>query len=131
MDLGEFENEIMTVAVGRFGPYVRHGKVFVSLPKDEDPLEMTLEKAIQLIKDKRTADANRQIKSFPAEDIFILNGQFGAYIAHNGKNYKIPKGKTPADLSVEECLQIIGDCEKIKTQKTSGKRSPRKATTKK
>ncbi|HRU72047.1 MAG TPA: type I DNA topoisomerase [Paludibacteraceae bacterium] len=131
MDLGEFENETMTVAVGRFGPYVRHGKVFVSLPKDEDPLEMTLEKAIQLIKGKRTADANRQIKSFPAEDIFILNGQFGAYIAHNGKNYKIPKGKTPADLSVEECLQIIGDCEKIKTQKTSGKRSPRKATTKK
>ena len=109
MDLETYEDEMMTVAVGRFGPYIKHGKVFVSIPKGEDPLEITAERAIALIEDKRTADRNKEIKAFKEQDIFVLNGRYGAYIAHAGGNYKIPKGTVAADLSLEDCEKIIAD----------------------
>lgn len=106
--LGLFEDKIVTAAVGRFGPYVKHDNKFVSLPKDLDPYTVTLEEAVSLIETKRTADLEKVIKIFDADtDLQLLNGRFGPYIAYKKKNYKIPKGKEPKDLTFEECMAII------------------------
>jgi DNA topoisomerase I len=106
-DLGMFEEKPVVISIGRFGPYVLHDKKFVSIPKDFDPYTITLEKAVELIEGKRVADANKTIKLFPENpDIQILNGRFGPYIKAGKKNVKIPKGKVPADLTLEECVTL-------------------------
>ena len=106
-DLGMFEDKSVVINIGRFGPYVLHDKKFVSIPKDQDPYTISPAKAIELIEGKRVADANRLIKQFPENpDIQILNGRFGPYIKAGKKNVKIPKGKTPADLTLEECVTL-------------------------
>ncbi len=122
MNVGEFEGEEITIAVGRFGPYVKHGKNFVSIPKGEDPLKVTYERAIELIVEKREVEKNKEIKKFEKENIFVLNGRFGPYISYNKKNFKIPKTLLPAELTLEDCLKIInGETKKKKTKKTSKK----------
>lgn len=109
-DLGAFEEKPVVVNIGRFGPYVLHDKKFVSIPKDQDPYEIPLEKAIELIQNKRIADANKLIKAFPEnEDIQVLNGRFGPYIKAGKKNVKIPKGKEPASLTLEECVELAAN----------------------
>ncbi len=106
-DMGLFEDKPVVVSIGRFGPYVLHDKKFVSIPKDIDPYTITLEKSIELIQAKRVADANRLIKAFPDHpEIQVLNGRFGPYIKAGKKNVKIPKGKVPAELTLEECLAL-------------------------
>lgn len=106
--LGEFEEKEMIVAVGRFGPYIKHDNKFVSLPKTEDPMTITHETAVALIEKKREDDKNKIIKTFAEnEDLQILNGRFGPYIVYKKSNYKIPKKQDPATLSLEECMQII------------------------
>jgi DNA topoisomerase I len=106
-EVGTFEDKPVVVNIGRFGPYVLHDKKFVSIPKDQDPYTITGERAIELIEAKRVADANKLIKSFPENpDIQILNGRFGPYIKAGKKNVKIPKGKVPADLTLEECVTL-------------------------
>jgi DNA topoisomerase I len=106
-EVGTFEDKPVVVNIGRFGPYVLHDKKFVSIPKDQDPYTITGERAIELIEAKRIADANKLIKSFPENpDIQILNGRFGPYIKAGKKNVKIPKGKVPADLTLEECVTL-------------------------
>ncbi len=106
-DLGEFEEMPVIVNIGRFGPYVLHDKKFVSIPKGEDPYEISLERSIELIEAKRIADANKLIKSFEGHpDVQVLNGRFGPYIKAGKKNVKIPKGKEPASLTIEECLAL-------------------------
>ena len=108
--MGEFEGGPVVVAIGRFGPYVLHDKKFVSIPKEEDPYTITLEKAIELIQNKRIADANKTIKSFDENpDILVLNGRFGPYIKAGKKNVKIPKDKEPKDLTLEECLELAAN----------------------
>lgn len=108
--MGEFEGSPVVVAIGRFGPYVLHDKKFVSIPKEEDPYTITLEKAIELIQNKRIADANKTIKSFDENpDILVLNGRFGPYIKAGKKNVKIPKDKEPKDLTLEECLELAAN----------------------
>lgn len=105
--MGEFEGKPVVVGIGRFGPYVQHDKKYVSIPKEEDPYSITLDRCIELILQKRTADANRIIKSFDENpDVQILNGRFGPYIKAGKKNVKIPKDKNPADLTLEECLAL-------------------------
>ncbi len=113
-NLGEFEGHELVVGVGRFGPYVRQDKSFTSLAKSDDPYTITLERAMELIVTSREAKAaaNKPIKSFEAEDIIIKNGRYGAYIASKGKNYRIPKGKVAADLTLEECQEIIAKSKK-------------------
>jgi DNA topoisomerase-1 len=109
-DLGLFEEKPVVVNIGRFGPYVLHDKKFVSIPKDNDPYEIPLEKAIELIQNKRVADANKLIKAFTENpDIQILNGRFGPYIKAGKKNVKIPKGKEPASLTLEECVELAAN----------------------
>lgn len=107
--IGEFENKDVQVAIGRFGPYVRHDGKFVSIPKDIEPAELSIDQAVELIKAKREKDANKTIKTFDEEpDIQVLNGRYGPYIACAGKNYKLPKTVTdPAALTLEQVKEII------------------------
>ena len=109
-ELGEFEGGAVTVGAGRFGPYVLHAKKYVSIPKDEDPMTITLERAIELIQEKRSSEEKRHLKTFAEDDkLEILNGRYGAYIAYDGKNYRIPKPKlsNAEQLTYEECMTIV------------------------
>ena len=106
-EVGEFEGQPVKVNIGRFGPYVLHNKKFVSIPKEEDPYTIPYEKAVELIKAKRIADANKTIKLFDENpDIQVLNGRYGPYIKAGKKNVKIPKDKDPAELTLEECIEL-------------------------
>ena len=106
--LGEYEDAMVVINVGRFGPYVQLGKQYVSLPAGADPMAITLEEAIELIEKKRQFEQQRQIKTFAENpDVEILNGRYGPYIAMGGKNYKIPTGTDPASLDLATCLSII------------------------
>jgi DNA topoisomerase-1 len=106
--VGTFEDKTVTIGQGRFGPYVLHNKKYVSIPKDKDPLTLTLSEAEQLILAKRKADAEKLIKHWEEEpELQVLNGRFGPYIAYKGSNYKIPKTVVPADLTLEECRALI------------------------
>ena len=119
--LGEYEEKVMTVAIGRFGPYVRHDNKFVSLKKDvDDPYTILAERAIELIEEKREKDRNKFIKSFDDElDLQVLNGRYGSYIAYKKKNFKIPKGTEPASLSKDDCLKIIKEAAKAPKKKST------------
>ncbi|HOO08746.1 MAG TPA: topoisomerase C-terminal repeat-containing protein, partial [Cyclobacteriaceae bacterium] len=106
-EVGEFEGQPVKVNIGRFGPYVLHNKKFVSIPKEEDPYTIPYEKAVEVIKAKRIADANKTIKLFDENpDIQVLNGRYGPYIKAGKKNVKIPKDKDPAELTLEECIEL-------------------------
>jgi DNA topoisomerase-1 len=106
--LGEFEEKEMVVGIGRFGPYVRHNSKFYSIPKGNDPMEFTSEQAVELIEIKRKAELEKVIKTFAEDDnLQILNGRYGPYIALGKENYKIPKDKEPVSLTYAECQEII------------------------
>ena len=106
--LGEIDGKEVTVAIGRFGPYVKCDGKFVSIPKDMQPAAVTLEEAKELIEAKQGADAKKLIQDFPAEGIQILNGRYGPYITKNSVNYKIPKTVSdPATLTLDEVKEII------------------------
>jgi DNA topoisomerase-1 len=100
------EAEPVSANIGRFGPYVRYGNKFVSI-KGDDPYTITLERALELVAEKKLADANRLIQDFPDAGIQVLNGRYGPYITNKAKNAKIPKDKVPAELSLEECLALL------------------------
>jgi DNA topoisomerase-1 len=105
--LGEYEGNEVAVNIGRFGPYVKFGKLFISIPKDEDPMSLTLDRAIELIEEKKKAEANKYIKTFPEnKDVQVLNGRYGPYIKIGKKNIKIPKDIKPEDLTLEQCLEL-------------------------
>jgi len=109
-EVAQFEELPVVANTGRFGPYVQHNKKYVSIPKGEDPYTITGERAIELIKLKREADANKTIKLFDENpEIQVLNGRFGPYIKAGKKNVKIPKDKTPADLTLEECVELAAN----------------------
>ncbi len=106
--LGQFEDKDVSVGVGRFGPYIKHNNVFISLPKTLDPYSVSIEEATPLILEKREKDQQKIIKSF-AEDteLQVLNGRYGAYLGYKKKNYKIPKGTVAEDLTYEEAKKIV------------------------
>jgi len=117
-ELGEFENKKVTVGIGRFGPYVRHNNQFVSLAKTDDPYDLSLERAIELIEAKREKEKNSIIRVFEENpDMKILIGRWGPYISYNKNNFKIPKGKKPEELNFDECLKITEDQEKAPKRK--------------
>ena len=107
--LGDFEGKAVSVGVGRFGPYVRHDGKYVSIPKDIQAAEVTLEQAVELIEAKRVSDAQKTLLVYEENpDMQILNGRFGPYISYNKKNYKLPRGlENPATLPYEEALKIV------------------------
>lgn len=116
-ELGNFEEKAMIVAVGKFGPYIKHDGKFISLNKDQDPMSITAEEAIELIGEKRTKDANRLLHDFKEAGIQVLNGIYGPYICKDKKNYKIPKATDAQALSLDECLRIIEDTPLTKSPK--------------
>lgn len=117
-DLGEYESKKVTVGIGRFGPYVRHNNQFVSLAKTDDPYKVNLERAIELIEAKREKDRKAVIKVFDENtEMRILNGRWGPYISLNKENFRIPKGKDPAQLTYAECLEIIENTAKAPKRK--------------
>ncbi len=106
--LGEFEGFEVSVGTGRFGPYIRHDKFYVSLSGVADPLTITLDEAIDLIRNKRESESKKVLKTFPGNpDMEVMNGRYGAYIAYQGSNYKIPRNMDPSTLTEEECQEII------------------------
>ena len=107
-NLGEFEDKMVSVGTGRFGPYIRHDKFYVSLGGVADPLTISFEEAVKMIKDKRDAESKKVLKTFPGnQEIEIMNGRYGAYIAYQGSNYKIPKSVDPASMTEADCMDII------------------------
>ena len=106
--LGEFEGYEVSIGTGRFGPYIRHDKFYVSLTGVADPLTITYEEAVHLIQSKRESESKKVLKSFPGNpDMEVMNGRYGAYIAYQGSNYKIPRNMDPSTLTEEECQDII------------------------
>ena len=119
--LGDFEEHAIVVNTGRFGPYIQHNKKFVSLPKGEDPMSVTLERAIELIQEKRDAEVKAVVKKFDEDpEMEVKNGRFGPYVAYKGVNYKLSKAQAAkaADLTYEECLKHVeAEGEKKKKKK--------------
>lgn len=120
--LGDYEDQEVTVAIGRFGPYIKHNGKFVSIPKDIAPAAVTLEEAISLINEKREAESKKTIKTFDeAPDLLVLNGRYGPYISFNKTNYKLPKTVTdPSALTYEDAMEIVNnqDAKPKKEKKT-------------
>ena len=116
--LDEYEGEAIIIGAGRFGPYVQHNRKYVSIPKDIDPLNITREEAIDLIKKSRDQEKQRHVKSFEEDaELEVMNGRYGPYICYKGKNYRMPKAmhERAAELSYEECMEIVNT--PVKTKK--------------
>ncbi|MDP6924940.1 MAG: type I DNA topoisomerase [Candidatus Scalindua sp.] len=117
-EVGTYEDKVITAAIGRFGPYIRHDSKFVSLKGDDDPYTVEQDRAIELIEAKRKADAEKFIKSFDENpEVQVLNGRYGPYIKVGKKNVKIPKDQEPKDLTLKECLDLA---EKAPVRKARG-----------
>lgn len=128
-ELGDYEEQKVVAAIGRFGPYIRHDGKFVSIPKGEDPLDISLERSIELIEEKRKADREKFIKSFDEDpEVQVLNGRWGPYIKFGKKNVKIPKDQEPADLTYKQCVALA---EATPDKKGGKKAAPKKAAPKK
>ncbi|HBZ25799.1 MAG: DNA topoisomerase I [Bacteroidetes bacterium RIFOXYA12_FULL_40_10] len=124
--VGTYMGEEITCAIGRFGPYIKYKGAFISLGKESDPYTVDLQKCIELIDESSLKEAQKNIKSFPAEGIDILNGRFGPYIKKGKENYKIPKGTAPESLEISTILEIIEKAEKTGKNPKSKKPSSRK-----
>ena len=98
--------ETVITNVGRFGPYVKYGSKYVSL-KEDDPYTVTLERALEVIRLKQEADANRIIIDFGVDNIQVLNGRYGPYITDGKKNAKVPKEREPKSVTLEECRTLL------------------------
>lgn len=126
--LGEFETLTVKANIGRFGPYLQHGKAFISLKKEDDPMTIDLARAEELILIKREDDANKIIKIFPErEDLQLLNGRWGAYLKIGKDNYKLPKDIVVEDLTLEQCLEIAEN--QPAPKRKPGSKAPAKTVT--
>ena len=109
-ELGDYEHKPVTIGAGRFGPYILHNRKYTSLPKDADPMTITLEEAIALIEEKREQDNQKHLKIFLEDPkLEVLNGRYGPYLSYDGKNYRLPKAmhEKATQLTYEECMKII------------------------
>ena len=123
-NIGEYEGEVMTVAVGRFGPYVRHAGKFYSLPKDTDPLSCTAEQAIEIIREKRESEEKSLLKSFAEDpDLSIRTGRFGPYLKYKTDNYKLPKDVDPTSMSYDDCMKLIAETPAKTARKGAARKS--------
>jgi DNA topoisomerase I len=127
-DLGESGDGVpLSVNIGRYGPYVRYADKFVSLAKDDDPYTITLDRAIELVEEKKKADAARQIQVFPDSDIKVLNGRYGPYITDGSKNARVPKDNDPKALSLDECQTILANAPTGRGRRRAAKKPKAKA----
>lgn len=121
--IGTFEDEEVTVAIGRFGPYVKHNNKFVSLKKEDNPATIELNRAIELIEEKRLGDQKKIIKEFNEDKLVqVLQGRYGPYLVIDKQNYKIPKDVEPENLTLEECYAISKDPKNMPKKRYSRKR---------
>ena len=141
--LGETADGLaVSASIGRFGPYVRYGDKYVST-KDDDPYTIELPRALELIEEKKIADANRIIQDFEEQGIQVLNGRYGPYITDKAKNARVPKDRDPKSLTLEECIELLaaaplrgkkkvtkksrsGDKKKAKKSRSGGKKKTAK-----
>ena len=122
--LGEFEGKEITIAVGRFGPYVKHDNKFYSLAKTDNPALVEYDRAVEIINDKRQKDQNNIMLTFKEDpDLRVLDGRYGPYIAHGKNNYKIPKGTEPSTLTYAQCMAIVEDPKNAPKKKVMRKKS--------
>lgn len=120
--LGETpDGEEVAASIGRFGPYIRYGSKFVSLKKEDDPYTVTLERALELIVEKKRADSSKQIKIFEESGVSVLNGRYGPYVTDGKKNARIPADCDPASLKLDEALALLAEA-----PASRGKRRTRK-----
>ena len=113
--VGKLDGEDVVIGIGKFGGYVRHGKMFASLTKNDDPYTVSFERAVELIEAQKQQNkmANTPLKTFDEDkDMLVKNGRYGAYIAYKGKNYRLPKNKKPEELTYDECKNIISTSKK-------------------
>jgi DNA topoisomerase-1 len=131
--VGEFEEKEMTVAIGRFGPYIRHNSAFYSLPKGLDPLDVTIDQAIEIIKEKRQKDIEKIIRVFDENpDAQIEKGRWGPFVRFGKQNLKIPKGMEVDAITYEDVLKWAEEDPKApKAKTTKGTKTAAKSTTKK
>jgi DNA topoisomerase-1 len=116
-NIGSYENIEMIVAIGKFGPYIKHNNLYFSLTKQDDPASISQERAVEIIEMKRKQDEEKIIRKFPEnDDVLVLNGRFGPYISISRSNYKIPKGTDPLSLNLEDCFRLA------EAQEKSGKK---------
>ncbi|MFM7079524.1 MAG: topoisomerase C-terminal repeat-containing protein, partial [Bacteroidota bacterium] len=139
-NLGPFEEKDMVVGIGRFGPYVRHDSLFVSIPKTDDPYTIDAARAVELIQAKRKSDAEKVIKTFMEDsDLKVLKGRWGPYVAWGKKNIKIPKGVEPSSLTYDDCMELdlkqngpakagkkLAETAPVKTRKAAAKTAPKR-----
>jgi DNA topoisomerase-1 len=121
--VGKYEGDDIFAGIGRFGPYIRHKGSFVSIPKQYEPLSITLEESVSLIEGKREKEQARSIKKFDSME--IINGRFGPYLTCNGSNYRIPKGVDASQMSEADCLKLIADSESKQEKTTKAARRSR------
>lgn len=120
--LGDYEGSEISIGVGRFGPYVLHDKKYVSLPKGEDPMTISLDTAIELIEEKRKQEKERHIKAFDEDPkLELLKGRYGPYLSYDGKNYHIDKKlqdkALAGDMEYAECMEIIKNAPEPKAKR--------------
>lgn len=120
--LGDYEGSEISIGVGRFGPYVLHDKKYVSLPKGEDPMTISLDAAIELIEEKRKQEKERHIKAFDEDPkLELLKGRYGPYLSYDGKNYHIDKKlqdkAIAGDMEYAECMEIIKNAPEPKAKR--------------
>ena len=133
-DLGETPDGLpVSASVGRFGPYVRYGDKYVSIRGEDDPYTIELPRALELIEEKKIADASRIIQDFAGEGIQVLNGRYGPYVTDKAKNARVPKDREPKSLTLEECKELLAAApvrgrrgKKKSAKKTAAKKSPAK-----
>lgn len=110
--IGVLDGSAVVIGTGRYGAYILHNKQYTSLPKEEDPMTVTLETAIKVLEDKKKQEKQRHIKSFEEDEkMEVLNGRYGPYIAYDGKNYRLPRNmhQKAAELTFEECRKIVSE----------------------
>jgi DNA topoisomerase-1 len=130
--LGETpEGEPMVVGIGRFGPYVRFGNKFVSLKKDDDPLTIDRDRALELVAEKKAAEANRVIRAFEGSEVQVLRGRFGPYITNGGKNARVPKDLEPESLDLATCERLLAEAPERRGRGASKKKAAARPSAKK
>jgi DNA topoisomerase-1 len=131
--LGETPDGLpVSASIGRFGPYIRYGDKYVSM-KEDDPYTVELPRALELIEEKKIADANRIILDFEEQGIQVLNGRYGPYITDKQKNARVPKDREPKTLTLQECIELLAAAPERgrRGKKKAAKKTASKAATKK
>jgi len=121
-NMGTYEDKEVSVAIGRFGPYVKHDGKFVSIKKEDDPASISLERCIELIEAKRKADKEKTISIFDDGNVQVLNGRYGAFLKIGKQNFKIPKDLNAKELTLEDCIKISEDPKNMPKKRFSKKK---------